>query len=163
MSHSALAYHGHWFSIVTTAAGEEVVQAADEALVVPLTAEGEVLLSLEPSAAFGESTLILPGGIVEASELPAAAANRELQEEIGFKAGRLDFLGELRPFSKYLTVRSFVYLARNLIQSKLAGDEDYEVGIERVPLSDFETLISNGHLHDARVIAALYMARASLA
>ena len=40
------------------------------------------------------------------------AANRELQEEIGYKAGRLDYLGELRPFSKYLAVRSFVYLAR---------------------------------------------------
>jgi ADP-ribose diphosphatase len=154
-----LAYQGRWFSIAVTAAGEEVVQAADEALIVPLTAEGEVLLSLEPSAAFDEPTLILPGGTVEASESPAEAANRELQEEIGYKAERMDFLGELRPFSKYLTVRSFVFLARDLIPSKLAGDEDYEVGIERVPLSDFESLIANGRLHDARVIAALYLAR----
>ncbi len=154
------AYQGRCFSIVVTAAGEEAVQAADEALIVPFTAEGEVLLSLEPSAAFDEPTLILPGGIVEAGEPPAEAANRELQEEIGYKAGRLDFLGELRPFSKYLAVRSFVYLARDLIPSKLAGDEDYEVGIERVALSDFEALIAASRLHDARAIAALYMARA---
>ncbi len=142
-----------------TTNGEEVVQAADEALVVPLTAGGEVLLTLEPSAAFGEPTLILPGGIVEAGESPAETANRELQEEIGYKSERLDYLGELRPFSKYLTVRSYIFLARDLIPSKLASDEDYEVGLERVPLSDFESLIANGRLHDARVIAALYMAR----
>jgi ADP-ribose diphosphatase len=155
-SHSQ-AYHGRWFSIAVTADGDEIVQAADEALMVPLTAEGEVLLTLEPSAAFGEPTLVLPGGTVEVGEPPAETANRELQEEIGYKAGRLDFLGELRPFSKYLTVQSFVFLARDLIPSKLAGDEDYQVGIERVPLSNFEALIAAGRLHDARVIAALYM------
>jgi ADP-ribose diphosphatase len=159
MSHIPLAYQGRWFSVATTTAGEEVVLAADEALIVPLTSKGEVLLTLEPSAAFGEPTLVLPGGVVEAGEPPVETANRELQEEIGYKAERLDFLGELRPFSKYLTVRSFVFLARDLIPSKLAGDEDYQVGIERVLLSDFESLIANGRLHDARVIAALYMAQ----
>ena len=159
LPHIPLAYQSRWFSIAVTSTGEEVVLAADEALIVPLTAEGEVLLTLEPSAAFHEPTLVLPGGVVEAGEPPAEAANRELQEEIGSKAERLDLLGELRPFSKYLTVRSYIYLARDLVPGRLTGDEGYQIGIERVPLSDFETLIANGRLRDARVIAALYMAQ----
>jgi len=159
LPHIPLAYQGRWFSVATTTAGEEVVLASNEALIVPLTAEGEVLLALEPSAAFDEPTLVLPGGVIEVGEPPAEAANREMQEEIGYKAGRLDLLGELRPFSKYLTVRSYIYLARDLVPGRLTGDEDYQIGIERVPLSDFETLIANGRLHDARVIAALYMAQ----
>ena len=40
-----ISFQGRWFSIATTAAGEEAVQAADEVLIVPLTAEGEVLFS----------------------------------------------------------------------------------------------------------------------
>lgn len=49
-----------------------------------------------------------------------------------------------------------------LTRSRLQGDEDYKIGVERVPLAQFETLITSKRLLDARVIAALYMARAFL-
>jgi ADP-ribose diphosphatase len=103
--------------------------------------------------------LILPGGTVEPGEPPAETAGRELQEEIGYRAGSLHFLGELRPYSKYLTVCSFVYLACDLTASWLEGDEAYEIGVEPVPLAAFEPLIAAGRLLDARAIAALYLAR----
>jgi hypothetical protein len=86
-------------------------------------------------------------------------ANRELQEEVGYRADRLDFLGELRPWSKYLAVRTRVYLARDLRESALPGDEAYEIGVERVPLAAFEALVDQGRLRDARAIAALHLAR----
>jgi 8-oxo-dGTP pyrophosphatase MutT (NUDIX family) len=88
-------------------------------------------------------------------------AARELQEEVGYRAGRLEFVGELRPFSKYLTTRSFVYLARDLVPSAIADrDENYEIGVERVPLARFEVEVAAGRLVDARVVAALFLARA---
>jgi len=156
---SAIVYQGQWFSILVDASGTEFVRTGDEVLVVALTAEGEVLLTVEPSAAFAEPTLILPGGETEPGEPHAETANRELQEEIGYKVERLDFLGELRPFSKYLTVRSFCYLARDLTPSSLAGDENYAINVERVPLASFEQWIATGRLLDARVVAVLYLAR----
>jgi hypothetical protein len=81
---------------------------------------------------------------------------------VGLTAGRLDFLGELRPFSKYLSVRTFVYLARDLSPGQMVGDETYVIEVERVPFADFESSIASGRLLDARVIAALYLARAFL-
>src|SRR4029434_9038303 len=84
----------------------------------------------------------------------------ELQEEVGFCARRWNYLGELRPFSKYLTVRSYVFLARDLVPSQMQGDEGYKIEVERVPLASFESLIEEKRLLDARVIAALYRARA---
>jgi 8-oxo-dGTP pyrophosphatase MutT (NUDIX family) len=128
---------GDYFSIHLDADGIEFVRTG-EVLIIPLTAEGQVILTLEPSAAFGQPTLILPGGETEPGEPHAETANRELQEEIGYQAGRLDFLGELRPYSKYLTVRSFVYLARELTPSRLKGDEEYEISVEQVLLEKFE-------------------------
>ena len=148
-----------YFSLVRAMDGIEFVRTGNEVLIVPLTTEGEVILTIEPSAAFGEPTLILPGGETERDEEHITTARRELQEEIGYDALRLDFLGELRPFSKYLSVRSFVYLAQDLVSSRLQGDEDYPIRLERVPLAAFESLIASGHLLDARVIAALYIAR----
>ncbi len=157
---STLAYQGEYFSIGLDSIHKEFVVTGDEVLIVPLTEEGEVVLTIEPSAAFNEPAIILPGGSTEENEEHTETARRELQEEIGYAPQRLDFLGELRPFSKYLTTRSFVYLARDLTPSQLEGDEGYQIQVERVPLSEFEGLIAVGRLHDARVIAALYMARA---
>jgi ADP-ribose diphosphatase len=157
---STMAYQGKYFAIRLDANGTEFVDAGDnEVLIVSITAEGEVILTIEPSAAFGEVTVILPGGKVEQGEDSAETASRELQEEVGYVPGRLDYLGELRPFSKHLTTRCFVYLARDLMPSKQEGDEDYPIQLERVALSGFEQLIAMGRLLDARVIAALYMTR----
>lgn len=152
-----------WFALERDERGESYIRpTSDEVLVVALDSSGDVLLASEPSAAFGEPVLILPGGCTEPGERHAETANRELQEELGFRAARLDPLGELWPWSKYLQVRSHVYLARDLTPSRLDGDESYEIGGERVPLAQFESLIAAGRLRDARAIAGLYLARAFL-
>jgi ADP-ribose diphosphatase len=154
---------GKYFAIVAEAIHGEYVRCGDEVVVVALDDDENVILTIEPSAAFGEPTLILPGGSTDPDVPFAESANAELQEEVGYKAARLDFLGEIRPFSKYLTVRTYLFLARELTSSKLVGDEAYEIGVERVPLAEFESLMAAGRLLDARVIAALYLARAFLA
>ena len=159
----SILYQGKYFSLAADPIHTEVVLAGDEALVVALNEQGEVLLTSEPSAAFPGPTVLLPGGATSPGRSPAVTANLELQEEVGLRAERLDFLGELRPFSKYLTVRTFVYLARDLVPSKLVGDETYAIDVEWVPLASFESLIAAERLFDARVIAALYLARAFLA
>ncbi len=151
-----------WLSLVGRRHGDRetlVIKAGDEALIVPLTAERRVLLTVEPSPALGREVLILPGGEVSSGELSLQTANRELQEEIGYRAGRLDFLATLHPWSKYLTTACHIYLARDLTASRLTGDEDYTIGVEAHPLDRFEQLIAGGRLTDARVIAALYLAR----
>ena len=152
-------FQGKYFALLSDKVHGEMVQAGDEVLVVALTGQGEVLLTREPSAAFDETVLILPGGQVEPGEAHDLTANRELQEETGYSANRLDFLGEVRPFSKYLSVRSFVFLARQLEYRPLPGDEKYEIGLQRLPLEDFEGLMAGGQLSDARAIAGLCLAR----
>ena len=156
----SIAYQGTYFAIRLDEHGNEFVEAREnEVLIVPLTEEGEVILTIEPSSAFNDPTLILPGGSIEADETMEATAARELQEEIGYAPSQLTYLGEVRPSTKYFTTRSFIYLGRDLTPSTLQGDEDYEILQERIPLATFEQLIASGRLTDARVIAALYMAR----
>jgi ADP-ribose diphosphatase len=156
-------YSTEWFAIATDARGEQFVHCGDEVLVVALTGAGEVIFAREPSAAFGGDTLILPGGSTEPGESHSQTANRELREEVGLQAARVDELGELRRWSKYLKVRTFVYLARELSEAPLPGDEPYEVGVERIPLADVEQWCEAGALWDAGAIAAVLLARRYLA
>lgn len=71
-------------------------------------------------------------------------------------------MGELWPWAKYLSVRSFVYLARDLTPSKLEGDKDYEIGIERVSIGYLAGLAVRPELRDARVLTAFLLARTFL-
>jgi ADP-ribose diphosphatase len=149
-----------YFFLKRDSRGEEYIESFDEVLILPIDHDGNILFARESAPAFGgEPVLLLPGGTVEPRESMADTANRELQEELGLCAGQLDYLGELRPWSKYLGVRSHVYLGRDLTPSKLQGDEPEAVAMERVPWNAIESLMMSGRLRDARAIAALYRAQ----
>jgi ADP-ribose diphosphatase len=135
----------------------------DGTMVVALNANDEVLLQMEFSPAYDRHVYYLPGGAIDEGEIAAESANRELQEEAGYKAARLDFLGELYPFMKYLHGCFHLFLARDLTPNKLQGDETTEIIVKPVPFADFEQLIADGRLQDSSVIAALFMARSFLA
>jgi ADP-ribose diphosphatase len=138
------------------------LKGGNEVIVVALTESDEIILISEPSPAFGGQVLVLPGGSTSPGETLAETANRELQEEAGVKAARLDVIGNLAPFSKYLAVRSSVLLARELTASRLPRDEPYEIAKRLVPLDRFEDLVTAGEVDDARVVASLFLARAFL-
>ncbi len=152
-------YSDAHFKLVGNDSRAEYLQAPDAAQCVPVTDSGMVIFIIEPSPAFDTEILTLPGGRIHPDEPPHQAANRELQEEIGYYANEIDFLGELRPWVKYLRARLFVYLARQLTPSQLIRDEPHEIRTELAPLDNFERLINAGRLHDSSVVAALYMAR----
>ena len=144
--------------------GEVFIRTLDEVCVLPLDSEGQVLFAVEPAPAFERvPALVLPGGTVEPGEAFHQTANRELQEELGFRAEELTYLGEVRPWPKYLAVRTHLFLGRTLVPSKLPGDEAEPVGLRRVALNEIDALVADGQLLDARALAAIYLARATLA
>ncbi|MFW5748184.1 MAG: NUDIX hydrolase [Chloroflexota bacterium] len=155
-------YADAYLAIIGTSVESRFIRAGDTAQCVPLTDTGMIIFIVEPSPAFGMDVLTLPGGLIDPNEAPEQAANRELQEEIGFYAEQLDYLGEMHPWPKYLQSRTYMYLARMLTPSQRPSDEHHEIRTELAPLDQFERLINAGRLYDASVIAALYRARALL-
>ena len=147
-----------YFTLMADSDGVGYIHCRDGVLVVPLTDDGHVLMAVERSPAFGREVVGLVGGEVETGEPLEETANRELQEELGWRAERIDFLGELHPF-KYLSSRQYAFLARDLVPSKLEGDEVYPVGTRKVALAGFMDLCDAGELHDANAIAALCLAQ----
>lgn len=146
------------FSLRVGDDGTGFVHCGDGVVVVPLDAHGQVLLALEFAPGRGREVLVLPGGSAEVGESLEETANRELQEELGWRAARMDYLGELHPF-KYLTCRQFVFLARELSAHRLGGDEVHPIRMHAVPLDKAMDLCLAGELHDALAVAALAITR----
>jgi ADP-ribose pyrophosphatase len=102
--------------------------------------------------------LELPAGTLNPGEPPAVAANRELQEEIGMRAGRLEELASFYLAPGYSSELMHVFLAQELSASALAPDEDEYLTIEKVPAAGVMALIQSGALRDAKSLAALLWA-----
>ena len=92
--------------------------------VVPLVDADHVLLIRQfRHLARGESWE-LPGGGGGAGESPEAAAQRELREEGGYRAGRLTYLTRVLPSSAYLDEEAHCFIGEDLIADPLPGDDD---------------------------------------
>jgi 8-oxo-dGTP pyrophosphatase MutT (NUDIX family) len=149
-----------YFFLKQDARGEDYIASFDEVLILPIDRDGSVLFAREVAPALdGIPVLILPGGTVEPNEDLHITANRELQEEIGMRANQLLYLGEFWPWPKYLGVRSHLYLATDLVPSRLDGDEAQPIETVRVSWQEAERMVRANELHDTRAIAALYRAR----
>jgi 8-oxo-dGTP pyrophosphatase MutT (NUDIX family) len=88
---------------------------ADTAMIVPITSEGDVIFITEYQVAFDVPMLSLPKGRIEKGEDPEEIANKELQEEIGYKAHKLNKIATLIEMPGYISGKTHVYLARDLV------------------------------------------------
>ncbi|BAU72843.1 ADP compounds hydrolase NudE [Metapseudomonas furukawaii] len=127
-------------------------------LVVALPDPQHVLLVREYAVGVEQRVLGLPKGGVETGETTLEAANRELTEEVGMRAGRLRELGRLSLAPGHLCHSCQVVLAEELAPCTARGDEPEPLEIVRVPLARIPGLVISGELHEARAIAALFMA-----
>ena len=128
-------------------------------IVVPLLADGQVLLLREYAAGLHRFEVGLPKGRLEAGETPEEGANRELQEEAGFAARRLQVINRLSLAPGYMGHQTQVVLARDLYASRLPGDEPEEIETLRWPLDALYELANRDDVTEGRTLAALYYAR----
>jgi len=148
---------------VETAAGyrasREIVEHRGAVAAVPVLPDGDVLLVRQYRGAVGARLLEIPAGTLEPGEDPEQALQRELAEEIGMRAGRLQRLTSFLPSPGFLTEVVHVYLARDLTpEQREAEEEDLEV--VRVPLARTPALVASGEIRDAKSIIGLLLASA---
>ena len=139
-------------------ATREVVDHQPAVVVVPVDADGNVVLVRQYRYPVATELLEAPAGVVEKGEAPRDCAQRELQEEIGYRAGSLESLGQFWSSPGFCTELMYAYIGQDLEPSALEPDADENIEIEKVPLSTVAGLIQKGVIQDAKSIAALLMA-----
>jgi len=144
----------------------EVVHHPGAVSVVPVVDDGAaVLMVRQYRVAVGQDLLEIPAGKRDvADEPPEATARRELEEEVGMRAGRLEKLAEFYNSPGFCDEHSFVFLALDLTpaQSSAHSEEEQHMTVERVLLDDVPGLIASGLLVDAKSIIGLCLARDAL-
>ena len=134
-----------------------ILESADWVNVIPVTAQGEVVLIRQYRHGTRELTLEIPGGIVDRGDTPEEAARRELVEETGFKEREMVLLGSVHPNPAFLTNRCFTYLAKDVVRVQTQEQDDKEdIEVEVRSLGEIPGLIRKGEITHALVVAAFY-------
>ncbi|WP_346799062.1 ADP compounds hydrolase NudE [Halomonas sp. Bachu 37] len=128
-------------------------------MIVAMPDPEHVLLIREYAAGFEDYVLTLPKGLVDPGEDVITAGNRELMEECGFGARCIEPLVELSLAPNYMRHRMQVVLATDLYPKRLPGDEPEPLVVETHALEELPALLLRDDFHEARAIAALYIAR----
>ncbi|MEM6987351.1 MAG: ADP compounds hydrolase NudE [Pseudomonadota bacterium] len=131
-------------------------------LVVPVTDDGQVLLIREYQVGPDAYELVLPKGGIEAGEDALAAANRELQEEVGYAARSLELLKVMTLAPAMMSHRTHLVLATGLYPSRAQGDEHEPLEVVPWALDDWPALTARADFTEARSLAALVLAQQRL-
>ncbi|WP_333004647.1 ADP compounds hydrolase NudE [Vibrio coralliilyticus] len=127
-------------------------------MMVPVTAEGNILLVREYAAGTERYELGFPKGLIDAGESPAEAADRELKEEIGFGTNKLTPLKDVVLAPSYFSSKMTLFIAEDLYSEQLEGDEPEPLEVIRWPLAQAEELLTHLDFCEARSITALMLA-----
>jgi ADP-ribose pyrophosphatase len=133
----------------------EVVRHPGSVAVLAFPEPGTVLMERIWRYAIGGEMMEIPAGTLEPGEDPAACAARELAEETGYRAARLERLAQLCPSPGILSERMTLYLAHGLLPGEPAREPVEEIENVLLPVDEAMEMIRDGHITDAKTVAAL--------
>ncbi len=133
----------------------DAVRYRNVATVVPLLSDGRVVLLRQLRPIVGLELWEVPAGTLEPGESPEACARRELQEEAGYRAGRLAPLGEAFADPGLTDERIHFFVARDLTPAPRRPDPDERIRVVALPLPEAYRMIDRGEILDAATLVAL--------
>ena len=137
----------------------EIVHHPGAACILPVLADGTVVLVRQWRHAGGGWLLEAPAGKLDAGEEPEACARRELLEETGLVAGKIVSLGSILMTPGFCDERIHLYLALQPTDGVAALEPDEILTLHRVPASEAVAMATDGRIEDAKTLALIARAR----
>lgn len=130
-------------------------------VVLPLLDDGRIVLLHQYRASIDRTLQELPAGTLDQpGEPPLQAAHRELLEETGYRAARMELLARFYPSPGILTEQMHVYVATGLTLTKAHPEPGEQIEVELVPFDEALQRVMRGEIQDAKSMATmLYFAR----
>jgi ADP-ribose pyrophosphatase len=134
---------------------KEVCAHPGAVLILPVLPDGSVLLIRNRRQAIGQTLIELPAGTLEKGEDPINCAGRELVEETGYMAGRLEPLASFYTSPGILGEKMHAFVAYDLEPSETALDDGEEIEVMPTPFASALEMIRDGRIADGKSIAML--------
>jgi len=140
----------------------EIIEHGGSVVLIPIDDDGNLLFVRQYRHAAGEDLLELPAGTRDGDEPFEACAAREIREETGMEAGKLQKIGEFYLAPGYSSEFMVVYLATELKENPLDADDDEFLQVEKIPLKKAIEMAERGEVPDAKSLASFLLARSYL-
>lgn len=138
----------------------DVVHHPGSAVILPLFADGRILMIRQYRLAAGQRLWELPAGTIDAGETPVQTARRELAEETGYRSSRWRKLLAFYPSPGLLAERMHLFLARDIRPGTATPEGDERIAVRAFPLATLLRMIRGGQILDAKsLVGLLYWAR----
>ncbi len=136
----------------------EIVEHPGAVAVIALTKDGRIVLVRQFRKAPDKVLLEIPAGLVKKGEAPGSAAKRELEEETGYRAGRIRHLFDAYSSPGYSTEVIRFFLAERLKKTEQNTEEDELIEVVPMALSKAFALIGKGEIKDNKTIVGIMTA-----
>lgn len=136
----------------------EVVHHHGSAVILPVFDDGTVALVRQYRHPAVRYLLEAPAGTLDEGERPESGAARELQEELGLVAGRMEKLSEFFVSPGFCEEKMWVFLATELTEGKQNLEEDEVLEVVRLSMDEALEMITSNEIQDAKTIIALMLA-----
>jgi len=140
----------------------EVVVAPSAVVILPLLDQQQVVLIRNERFAVGQTLWELPAGTIEPGEQPKDCAARELTEEAGYRARKIEKLIDFYPSPGICTERMYAYMANDLQQVGQNLDENERITVEVISIKKSIQMIQDNTIRDGKTIATLLYYQAFL-
>ncbi|QLH35152.1 MAG: NUDIX hydrolase [Parachlamydiaceae bacterium] len=151
---SALVFSCSRFSVRNNGKRDAVIHPG-AVVILPMLDEHTLILIRNERFAIGKTLWELPAGTLETNEHPQETAARELVEETGYEAGKIEFLTDFYTTPGFCNEKMFAYTAKDL---KLVGqklEETENIIVEQRTWNEVLKMIFNGEIHDAKTLTTL--------
>ena len=136
----------------------EVVHHRGSAVILPAFEDGTIALVRQYRHPTVKYLLELPAGGLDDGERPEEAAARELEEELGLVAGKLEKLCEFFVSPGFCAEKMWLYLATDLTETAPRPEDDEVIEVVRLPIRRALQMITDGEIEDAKTIIGLMLA-----
>lgn len=136
----------------------EIVEHPGGVAVVAFDESEKVLLVKQYRKAPGVVLLELPAGKLEINEEPRETALRELKEETGYTAGKLEYLIEFYTSPGFSTEKIYIFLGEDLTPGPQQLEAGEFIDLEAYSLEELDKMVSRGEIMDSKTIIGINLA-----
>jgi ADP-ribose pyrophosphatase len=146
-----------WTDASGRSISRDVVRHPGAVLIIPVLDRERIVLIRNERVAVNETLWELPAGTLEAGEDPCRCAGRELEEETGYRAARIEAFGQFYTSPGFADELMHVFIGRDLEHVGQRLEPHEKIDVEVVTLQEVHAMIDDGRIRDGKTIAGVLM------